>query len=194
MTLLIPAVVGYSMGSVSAGVIVGCFLRGLDIRDWGSGNTGGTNAARVLGLGPGLAVALLDIGKGALATVAGGLISGWGAGAMVGGAAAVVGHIIPAWFGFRGGKGLAVFFGACVILAPRVIIPAGVGWLLAFAALRSAAGASAVAAACLPAIGWATGMSGMHILYLAAMGFPISLRHVPDCISPRRKREPRRLS
>ncbi len=121
----------YLLGSISGSLMLGR-LKGTDIRDQGSGNAGATNALRTQGLLFAIGVALIDVGKGMLAT-------GWiphlewiGGEKVVDlqwlmagcGMAAVIGHIYPFWHQFRGGKGAATLIGAYCMLAPKLIIPA----------------------------------------------------------------------
>ena len=69
LTLLAILVVSYIIGSVPTSLMAGKMLKGIDIRNFGSGNAGGTNAFRVLGWKPGLVVTLIDIFKGVIAAV-----------------------------------------------------------------------------------------------------------------------------
>lgn len=116
----------YLLGSVSGSLVLGR-TRGVDIRTLGSGNAGGTNALRTQGWKFALGVALIDIGKGVLATwfaqrwapVAGPLsvtTTGYVAAGL-----AVVGHVWPLWHGFRGGKGAATLIGGLMVLWPWTI-------------------------------------------------------------------------
>ena len=101
-------------GSIPFGVLVGRRL-GVDIRTRGSGNIGASNVTRVLGLVPGLIVALLDITKGALPVLYarhhGGVptMVGW---------AAILGHCFSPWLGGKGGKGVATAFGVFFVISP----------------------------------------------------------------------------
>ncbi|MCR4425557.1 MAG: glycerol-3-phosphate acyltransferase [Firmicutes bacterium] len=185
MRVVIAAILGYVLGSISTGVILGRVFAGKDIRSIGSGNTGASNAARVLGIKLGVLVAGGDVAKGMLATVAGGLIAHSQLGAAAGGAAAVIGHILPIWHGFRGGKAIATFFGSCVILAPAVTPVAALAWGVAFGACRSIPLASAIASACLPVFGWALAEPWPAVLYLTVSGYAISARHIPDVVGIR---------
>lgn len=114
-------VLGYLLGSVSGSLLLGR-LRGIDIRTQGSGNAGGTNAFRTQGLWFALGVAMIDVGKSALAA----WIGGWGIAdgghalrvALLAGAAAAAGHVWPLYYGFRGGKGVAAVFGVLLVLWP----------------------------------------------------------------------------
>ena len=191
MRLLLAAIVGYCMGSVSSAVIVGRAVGGIDVRKHGSGTAGGANVGRLLGARYGVLVACCDVAKGMAAAIAGRAIAG-APGQMASGAAAVIGHILPLWFGFTGGKAIATFFGSCVLTAPAAVLPAGALWLLLYLVLRSVPHASAIASACLPLIGWVCRLPWQHILYLGVMGAAICLRHVPDARAPGQGKRPRR--
>jgi glycerol-3-phosphate acyltransferase PlsY len=119
--------IGYAIGSVQVGLIVGRVTRGVDVRDFGSGVTGATNVIRTSGWKAGVVVILADIGKGVAAVYIGlGLahLAGmephddraWVAAA--GGFAAVCGHIWPVWSGFRGGRAVATGFGGALAMNP----------------------------------------------------------------------------
>jgi glycerol-3-phosphate acyltransferase PlsY len=131
LELLIKGVLAYLLGSIVGGVIIGR-LRGVDIRDLGSGNAGATNALRTQGKAVALAVLVIDLGKGWLAT-------GWLAHANlpvvfpappalavwhvpVCALAVMLGHIYPVWFGFRGGKGVATLVGALLGISPLLTL------------------------------------------------------------------------
>ncbi len=89
----------------------------LDLRHHGTGNPGGLNAANVLGARWGAAVMVADFLKGALASIGGRRIAG-DDGTYVAGAAAVLGHCLPIWSGFRGGKGVATSAGSALVCFP----------------------------------------------------------------------------
>jgi len=179
----LAAVVGYCIGSVSSAVLVGRAAGGIDVRKYGSGTAGGANVGRVLGVKYGMLVACCDVAKGMAAAVVGRAIGG-APGQMASGAAAVIGHILPIWFGFAGGKAIATFFGSCVLTAPAAVLPAGALWLTLYLVSRSVAQASAIASACLPLIGWVCRLPWRQILYLGVMGAAICLRHIPDARTP----------
>lgn len=124
------AVIGYGLGTLPTGYLVGRAY-GIDIRQWGSGATGGTNVTRTLGFGAGLLTGLIDVLKGTAAAYFGLRLAGdWGY--AVGAVAAALGHSYPVWLRFRGGKMVATFAGAFVILYP-------VSTLLGFLAFLGAA-------------------------------------------------------
>jgi glycerol-3-phosphate acyltransferase PlsY len=124
--ILVSGVTGYALGSLQFGLIVGRLTRGVDIRDYGSGATGATNVIRTSGAKAGVLVIILDIAKGVV-PVAIGIGMGHAAGlehddrawaAAAAGFGAVLGHVWPVWFGFRGGKAVATGFGAALLMNP----------------------------------------------------------------------------
>src|SRR5215469_14918095 len=112
--IVVKVLLGYLLGSVVGSLVVGRLRGGVDIRTLGSGNAGGTNALRTQGKTFAAWVLLIDIGKGWLAAglIARMLLPGVTMAAeevriwlpVACGVAAIVGHIYPAWHGFRGGK------------------------------------------------------------------------------------------
>lgn len=118
MTVLLVAALGYVLGSVQSGLLIGRFVRGIDVREFGSGKTGFTNTLRTVGLGGALVVVALDILKGAAPVLIGRFIFDDPLAAALGGVGAVVGHTWPLFAGFRGGRGVATSFGAFVAVAP----------------------------------------------------------------------------
>lgn len=132
--------VAYLLGSVLGSLVMGR-LRGVDIRELGSGNAGGTNALRTQGLKFALGVIVIDVGKALLAV---GVLPGLdlpliGIDPSVGrdwlactcATAVVVGHVYPVWYEFRGGKGMATLIGAIAMLEPVALAPVLVVWLCA---------------------------------------------------------------
>ncbi len=116
MGYLLPIFLGYLLGCSSMAWYIGKWKK-TDIRTAGSGNLGASNATVLFGWGAGVAVALHDIGKAALAVWLGRLLfPEIPFGGAVAGAACVLGHIFPVFLGFRGGKGLASFFGLALAL------------------------------------------------------------------------------
>jgi acyl phosphate:glycerol-3-phosphate acyltransferase len=130
----------YLLGSVLGSLLVGFFYGGVDIRKLGSGNAGGTNALRTQGKTFAVWVMVVDIGKGILAAAAIPPLAlpGVGIDASVDRSlvlyavafAAIVGHVFPVWFGFRGGKGGATAAGLICYLAPLAALPVIGAWLL----------------------------------------------------------------
>lgn len=112
----------YLTGAIPFALIAGKLLKGIDIRQVGSGNVGATNALRALGPGPSLVVLLLDFAKGALPTWLGWQMSGSLVVAMLCGLACFVGHNWSVYIRFTGGKGVATGLGTLTVLLPPVAL------------------------------------------------------------------------
>jgi glycerol-3-phosphate acyltransferase PlsY len=110
--------VAYLIGSFSFAVILVRLRTGRDIRTEGSGNAGATNVLRSHGKALGLVVAALDIAKGAVAVLLVRQVTADPRYAAAAGFAAILGHVFPIFYGFRGGKGVATAVGAFLVLAP----------------------------------------------------------------------------
>ncbi|MEX2228839.1 MAG: glycerol-3-phosphate 1-O-acyltransferase PlsY [Dehalococcoidia bacterium] len=123
---LLGGVVGYLLGSLPVGLLVGRAAGVGDIRAHGSGKTGFTNALRTLGLRWALLVVAGDLAKGALPVLVGRFLFDEPWAAALGGLGAVVGHTWPLFAGFRGGRGVATAFGAFVAVSPIAAIAVGV--------------------------------------------------------------------
>ena len=106
---VITVVIGYLLGNINS-AICASKLRGDDVRSHGSGNAGLTNFIRSYGANHALLVILIDAGKGVISCLLGGLLLnadlGFASGAAIGGTAVMMGHMLPAFYGFRGGKGI----------------------------------------------------------------------------------------
>jgi glycerol-3-phosphate acyltransferase PlsY len=160
--LIVKGALSYLLGSIVGSLLIGQ-LRGVDIRTMGSGNAGATNMLRTQGKVAALAVFVIDLGKGWVAT---GLIApltlpaaivpetgalhDWAA--TVCGLAVILGHVYPVWYGFRGGKGVATFLGAVLGLSPMLVLVMALVWLavvvlFGFVGLASMMSAVAVAVA-----------------------------------------------
>jgi glycerol-3-phosphate acyltransferase PlsY len=118
--MLITAAVGYALGNVNGAILASHIIANEDVRDHGSGNAGLTNFIRNYGVQNTLLVFLIDGGKAVLACLLGGwLLGGYGMaleGRMLGGLAVIVGHVFPAVYKFKGGKGiLSGFFVAMAV-------------------------------------------------------------------------------
>lgn len=134
MEFAFTILLAYLLGSASGSLIVGRLRGGIDIRTQGSGNAGGTNALRTQGARFAAPVLVIDLAKGwiavALLPSAAGAPPGEPPGWLPAlcGMAAVVGHVLPVWHGFRGGKGVATLLGALAALAPVLLIPVILVW------------------------------------------------------------------
>lgn len=154
MTLLwLKLVAAYLLGSVSGSLVLGRF-RGVDIRELGSGNAGGTNALRTQGWSFALGVVAIDVAKGALAASLGYLPGAESASplaqALACGFAAAIGHVWPIWHGFRGGKGAATLMAAQLVVLPASIVPPLLVWIVVLGVTGYVGLATVLAAAALP--------------------------------------------
>lgn len=152
-------VLAYLMGSIPTSLWLARWWKGIDLREFGSGNLGATNLYRAAGLGLALAAVLVDVGKGFVpawffADVDGVAMPQL---ALLYGVAAVAGHIFSIWARFRGGKGVATGAGVYLALAPLAV---GLGlliWAGVVFAIRIVSVASLLAASLLPALVWISG-------------------------------------
>ncbi len=150
-------IIGYLLGSIPFGTLISKRIAKVDVREYGSGKTGMTNVLRVAGKKAAALVVLLDLSKGALAVVFAGLIVGrnylvWGdfglglmAAQVMAALASIAGHNWSVFLKFRGGRGVATFFGGLVALSPVVALFGGEVFILGagltrFASLGSIVG------------------------------------------------------
>jgi len=159
-------VIAYLCGSIPFGLLVGK-LKGIDIRQHGSGNIGATNVGRVLGRNWGFLVFFLDMGKGFLPVLFFGRMAGdwiapgtpgrssiylmWGGVA----AACILGHLFPVFLRFKGGKGVATSLGAMLGIYPYFVLPGLVAfglWVVLTLTTRYVSVGSVGAAAAFPII------------------------------------------
>lgn len=178
MSLLLACAVllgGYLLGSIPSGWLAGRWLRGIDLRQEGSGSTGATNVLRVVGKGPALVVFLVDVLKGALAVLLAKTLlqphgfdpaSDWWV--VAAGLAALAGHIWPVWLGWQGGKAVATGLGMLLGLTWSVGLACFGIFLTVLTLSRIVSLSSVVAALSLPLLmlGW-FGADGLRPAYLA---------------------------
>jgi glycerol-3-phosphate acyltransferase PlsY len=125
LLIITAAIFTYLLGSIPTSVWIGRWLKGIDLREHGSGNAGATNAFRVLGIPIGIAVLVLDMAKGYAAVTLSQLqhiiqpgTESWMILRIGLGLLAIVGHIFPLFAGFKGGKGVAAMAGIGLALHP----------------------------------------------------------------------------
>ncbi|MGH8150851.1 MAG: glycerol-3-phosphate 1-O-acyltransferase PlsY [Steroidobacteraceae bacterium] len=184
--LVFAVAVSYLIGSILGSLLLGRLTGRVDIRTVGSGNPGSTNALRTQGKLFALGVIVIDVGKGWIAAgVLPALVShaalashvtlaspaapapqelrAWLPAAC--GAAVMLGHVYPLWYGFRGGKAVATFVGAVLGLAPVLLIAVLAMWLGVVILSGFVALASMAAAAVLPiAVAWRGGAGHLPLL------------------------------
>ncbi|MFZ1467394.1 MAG: glycerol-3-phosphate 1-O-acyltransferase PlsY [Paracoccaceae bacterium] len=148
-TLILTAICAYLLGAVPFGLLITRAMGLGNLRTIGSGNIGATNVLRTGNKGAAAATLLLDGGKGAVAVLLARWLVGGEDAAQLAGLAAFLGHLYPAWLGFKGGKGVATFLGVLLALAWPVGLAACATWAVAVAVTRiSSVGALAAAALC----------------------------------------------
>ena len=200
--LAIVSLVGYGIGSISSGYLVGKIYRGVDLRTVGSGSTGATNTFRTLGRGAGLLVAVFDILKGALAVIFAQFLFTMDndvrhiaeALAAVG---AVAGHCWPPLLQGRGGRGVATGFGALLFVATPAWASAVAFFMIALALTRmvSVSSLASVIGALVgyllfTATGWLS-FSWATLAFILIGGGVIYIRHLPNIQRIMRGAEPR---
>lgn len=144
---------GYLIGSISFAVLLVRLKTGKDIRKEGSGNAGATNVLRAHGRTLGLLVALLDVAKGAAAVLLVRAVTADPRAAAAAALAAILGHVFPLYYGFRGGKGVATAVGAFLVLAPYPALACigvfvAVVWLSRYVSLGSVVAMTLLPIAC----------------------------------------------
>jgi glycerol-3-phosphate acyltransferase PlsY len=201
--IVVKCAASYLLGSLMGGLIVGRLRGGVDIRELGSGNAGGTNALRTQGGLFAFWVMLIDVGKGFVATsmlapaawpAIAGAPSPWHeALPVLCGMAAIIGHIWPIGFEFRGGKGVATVIGAVLGLNAWLLLPILATWLIVvvltgYVSLGSIAGSLA-----LPLfVGW-SGFEplGPLLMFGVAVAALIVFTHRANISRIRARTEPR---
>ncbi len=153
------AVVGYLLGSLSFAVIISRLWMKDDVRNHGSGNAGMTNILRTYGKGPAILCTIGDFSKGLLAVlIARWLFAYFGVtlmdGGYVGGLFALLGHLFPLYFGFKGGKGVLTSAGIVLILNPVVVAFLVIPALIIIFLTRIVSVGSLLAAIAYPVVTW----------------------------------------
>lgn len=120
--IILVLILAYLLGSIPSGLIIGKVFYKTDIREHGSGNLGGTNTFRTLGVKAGLAVTVADILKGTLAASLPVLFGLDEINPLLAGVFAVIGHTYPIFAGFRGGKAVATSGGVLLFCAPLMFL------------------------------------------------------------------------
>ena len=177
LTALLFLAIGYLLGAIPCGYLAGRWLKGIDLRDCGSGSTGATNVLRNVGKGPALLVFLLDVGKGALAVLLAKSVglNDWVQ--VLAGLAALAGHIWPVWLGWKGGKAVATGLGMFLGLAWPVGL-ASFGLFMATISLsRIVSLASVVAAIGLPVLMLVAGNSSAYVVVSLVASLMVLWRH-----------------
>lgn len=198
LALAVVILLSYLLGSIPSSIWVGKLVKGVDIRNYGSGNAGATNTFRLLGWQPGVAVLLIDFFKGFvsshwLSQLAYAIGSGpvalfdfWDVApflSIVCGLAAVIGHMFPLYAYFDGGKGMATAAGMLCGIEPISVGIAAIVFTIVMVASRYVSLASLVAAFVYPlmlvffrySLGW--DIDGSILIFASLVGIGIIIKH-----------------
>ncbi|WP_411286918.1 glycerol-3-phosphate 1-O-acyltransferase PlsY [Phenylobacterium sp.] len=188
---------GYLLGSIPFGVLVMKAAGAGDPRAIGSGSIGATNVLRSGRKGLAALTVLGDGGKGALAVLVAWLVTrdrpaeAQAVLTALAGGAAFLGHLFPVWLGFKGGKGVATFFGTLLAAAWPVGLAAGAAWILMALVFRISSVAGLTAAALAPVFALLLGRPTPIVLLALAMAVLIYVRHLPNIRRLAKGEEPR---
>lgn len=178
LKMLLVVVIGYLLGSISAGVVVSKKIAKTDIRTQGSGNAGTTNMLRILGRRLALITFLGDMLKGIVAVFIGKWLVGGQFGGLLGVVGAVLGHYYPLYFGFKGGKGIATSFGSLLFVFPIEALLALTVFIVLVGMTHYVSVGSIAAAAALPLLVVFTHWSEPHLwIILCCIGASVIWRH-----------------
>lgn len=170
MTVVLLALAAYLLGSFPTSYLVGR-MHGIDLREHGSGNLGGTNAYRVLGASAGLPVVIVDVSKGFIPAY---FFPAWdgspvGDLALLYGLAAISGHVWSIFMRFRGGKGMATGAGVLTALAPTSALVSLLVWIGVVSITRYVSVASLAAASLVPLTAWLTDEATSTVIFCVAI-------------------------
>jgi glycerol-3-phosphate acyltransferase PlsY len=179
MTIALLVLAAYLLGAFPSSYVVARLVRGIDLRQHGSGNLGATNAYRVLGWQAATPVFILDILKGWFPTF---FFPRWDASpdwrwALAYGAAAIVGHVFSVYVRFKGGKGVATGAGVFMALAPVAVLIGLVVWGTLLFLTGTVSIASIAAAAVLPIAVWLLGAPAIVIALAVALSAFVIYAH-----------------
>ncbi|MDD5427997.1 MAG: glycerol-3-phosphate 1-O-acyltransferase PlsY [Candidatus Omnitrophica bacterium] len=181
LMFIVSTVLGYLIGSFPTSFLLAKAMKGVDIRQVGSGNAGATNVLRSVGKLPALITLIVDVAKGIFVVT---FIANFFYSYLPDvdydfyrsflGLVAVCGHIWPAWLNFRGGKGVATTLGVAIGLAPSVLLPSAFIWLVIFFTTNYVSLASILAMIAFPVIAIAFGQS-IYLVLISAVICSISI-------------------
>ncbi len=187
--LTIALVGGYLLGSIPFGVLLSRWFGLGDVRNIGSGNIGATNVLRTGRKDLALATLVLDGGKSAMAYILASHFLHPYMG-LVAAVAALMGHCYPVWLGFRGGKGVATFFGGVFVALWPLGLACGAIWLFTAALTRISSMAALLSVNSAPAIALYLGRPDIAV-FSGIMALIISIRHWPNIMRVMQGTEPR---
>ena len=189
MKWLCLVLLAYIIGSIPFGLIFGKLIWKKDLRRFGSRNIGATNAWRVLGKKAGIFIFVLDFLKGQVGAMLGACLIATPGAMVVGGFFAIVGHILPIFAGFRGGKGVATGLGVISVLMPKVTLIIVALWIILVLATRYVSVASVSAAVLAPILAAVFKEPAIYFAFALAAAVVIVLSHKENIKRLREGRE-----
>lgn len=174
--IFLLGVCSYFIGSIPFSYLIPRWVGKIDIRRYGSGNTGTTNVVRTLGMKVGILAFLGDFLKGVIPALIG-LIWLGELGGIVGGGLAVIGHCHPVWLKFKGGKGVATSAGILLVLFPDILVVLIVLQVLIIAFTRYMSLASISSAVLLPIFAIIFSKSTLLIYFSIILAIYVIFRH-----------------
>ncbi len=204
LQIIIAVIISYLLGSIPTAYIFGRILKGIDIRKFGSGNVGATNALRVLGRWPAIAVLTLDILKGFIAVLFLGNFLAQRVNYLPGealriimGLSCIAGHTWTVFLKFKGGKGIAASFGVLLALSIKIpglkviMILLIFSWVLIFIVTRIVSLASILSAVLLPIYMFLFRQTPLLLISSIILSIFVILRHYPNLRRLRQGQEQR---
>lgn len=175
VTIALWSTIGYLLGSIPSGVILARMMNLGNLRDIGSGNIGATNVLRTGNKKAAALTLIFDAAKGAIAVLLARFIAGEDA-AQIAALAAFIGHCFPIWLQFKGGKGVATYFGILLALAWPMGLVGCALWLIVALISRYSSLAALVTAGWMPVVMLFTGY-GSNFFLVIILALLIYLRH-----------------
>ena len=191
LMLALTAIIGYIMGSVNCSIIVSRFLFGSDVRRQGSGNAGLTNFYRTYGITGIVGVIAIDVLKGALGTLIGGLLLNLAApagfeaeftdvGRLVATFCVILGHVFPIFYGFKGGKGILTGVSCVFVVDYHAAIIALVIFAIVVVATHYVSLGSVLSTMSVPVTLLANGFSGICMILTIVSVALIVIKHAEN--------------
>jgi len=168
---------GYLLGAIPTAYLTGHMLKHVDIRQVGDENMGAANAYRQFGAKAGIIVGLVDTGKGALAVLIAQAASLPQIVVLLTGMAAVIGHNLPVFVGFRGGRGVNTTIGVFLVVLTAPVLIVGGPAFIALLLKRKVTLACAVLFIPLPLVCWWLGVPGLLVSYSIALPGLVGFTH-----------------
>lgn len=172
---ILALVLGYILGSIPFGLLIAHFAGHGDIRDIGSGNIGATNVLRTGSKKLAIFTLLLDMGKAAAAALLAAHFFGF-VPSLIAGGAALFGHCYPVWLKFKGGKGVATYFGVLIAVSWKIALVAFIIWIVSALLTRMVSLSGIIASVAVPIAAYFMGYPKIAML-CAVLGAIIILRH-----------------